>query len=72
MIGAEDGGEVDRVSVIVVPSAGLMRWEDPVTWVTLPSDTLPPGWEWESEPAAVPASSREAPKKSVTRKGRAS
>jgi hypothetical protein len=29
-IRAEDGGEVftDRVSVIVVPSAGLMRWED--------------------------------------------
>ena len=35
-IPAEDGGEV-RVSVIVVPSAGLMRWEDGVTWVTLPS-----------------------------------
>src|SRR3954454_13948154 len=36
-IPAEDGGEV-RVSVIVVPSAGLMRWEDGVTWVTLPSE----------------------------------
>ena len=34
---AEDGG--DRVSVIVVPSAGLMRWEDGVTWVTLPSES---------------------------------
>jgi hypothetical protein len=30
----------DRVvSVIVVPSAGLMRWEDGVTWVTLPSES---------------------------------
>jgi hypothetical protein len=41
-IPAEDGGEVstDRVvSVIVVPSAGLMRWEDGVTWVTLPSES---------------------------------
>ena len=41
-IRAEDGGEVstDRVvSVIVVPSAGLMRWEDGVTWVTLPSES---------------------------------
>jgi len=37
-IRAEDGGEV-RVSVIVVPSAGLMRWEDGVTWVTLPSES---------------------------------
>jgi hypothetical protein len=37
-IPAEDGGEV-RVSVIVVPSAGLMRWEDGVTWVTLPSES---------------------------------
>lgn len=40
-IPAEDGGEVftDRVSVTVVPSAGLMRWEDGVTWVTLPSES---------------------------------
>ena len=37
-IRAEDGGEV-RVSVIVVPSAGLMRWEDGFTWVTLPSES---------------------------------
>jgi hypothetical protein len=37
-IRAEYGGEV-RVSVIVVPSAGLMRWEDGVTWVTLPSES---------------------------------
>jgi hypothetical protein len=37
-IRAEDGGEVP-VSVIVVPSAGLMRWEDGVTWVTLPSES---------------------------------
>ena len=39
-IRAEDGGEVftDRVSVTVVPSAGLMRW-DSVTWVTLPSES---------------------------------
>jgi hypothetical protein len=40
-IRAEDGGEVstDRVvSVIVVPSAGLMRW-DGFTWVTLPSES---------------------------------
>jgi hypothetical protein len=38
-IRAEDGGKVftDRVSVIVVPSAGLMRWEDGLIWVTLPS-----------------------------------
>jgi len=28
----------DRVSVTVVPSAGLMRWEDGSTWVTLPSE----------------------------------
>src|SRR5215203_5234400 len=34
---AEDGG--DRVSVNVVPSAGLMRWEDGMTWVTLPSES---------------------------------
>jgi hypothetical protein len=38
-IRAEDGGEVDRVSVTVVPSAGLMRLEDGVTWVTLPSES---------------------------------
>ena len=32
-IPAEDGGEVfNRVSVTVVPSAGLMRWEDGVPW----------------------------------------
>ena len=37
-IPAEDGGEV-RVSVVVVPSAGLMRWEDGVLWVTLPSES---------------------------------
>ena len=39
-IRAEDGGEVftDRVSVTVVPSAGLMRWDDG-TWVTLPSES---------------------------------
>jgi hypothetical protein len=39
-IRAGDGGEVftDRVSVTVVPSAGLMRWEDG-TWVTLPSES---------------------------------
>ena len=35
---AEDGG-TDRVSVIVVPSAGLMRWEDGFTWVTLPRES---------------------------------
>jgi hypothetical protein len=29
----------DRVSVTVVPSAGLMRWEDGSTWVTLPSES---------------------------------
>ena len=39
-IRAEDGGEVftDRVSVTVVPSAGLMRWDDGI-WVTLPSES---------------------------------
>jgi hypothetical protein len=37
-IPAEDGSEV-RVSVVVVPSAGLMRWEDGVLWVTLPSES---------------------------------
>jgi hypothetical protein len=39
-IRAEDGGEVftDRVSVTVVPSAGLMRAEEG-TWVTLPSES---------------------------------
>jgi hypothetical protein len=37
-IRAKDGGEV-RHSVIVVPSAGLMRWEDGFTWVTLPSES---------------------------------
>ncbi len=40
-IRAEDGGEVftDRVSVTVVPSAGLMRFEDGFTWVTLPRES---------------------------------
>ena len=41
-IRAEHGGEgFDRVSVIVVPSAGLMRAEDGFgfTWVTLPSES---------------------------------
>ena len=40
-IRAEDGGEVftDRVSVTVVPSAGLMRAEDGLSWVTLPSES---------------------------------
>ena len=38
-IRAEDGGEGDRVSVTVVPSAGLMRAEDGLTWVTLPSES---------------------------------
>jgi hypothetical protein len=43
-IRAEDGGEVftDRVSVTVVPSAGLMRVGDAdgvVVWVTLPSES---------------------------------
>ena len=39
-IRAEDGGEVftGRVSVTVVPSAGLLRWEDGL-WVTLPSES---------------------------------
>jgi len=37
-IRAQDGGKA-RVSVIVVPSAGLMRWEDGFTWVTLPSES---------------------------------
>src|SRR3954470_13171546 len=37
-IPAEDGGKV-RISVIVVPSAGLMRSEDRFTWVTLPSES---------------------------------
>ena len=40
-IRADDHGEgfTDRVSVIVVPSAGLMRWEDGFTWVTLPNES---------------------------------
>ena len=40
-IRAEYGGEVstDRVSVAVVPSAGLMGWEDGFSWVTLPSES---------------------------------
>ena len=40
-IRADDGGGVftDRVSVIVVPSAGLMRWKDGFTWVALPSES---------------------------------
>jgi hypothetical protein len=37
-IPAEERGEVDRVSVVVVPSAGLMRVGDGV-WVTLPSQS---------------------------------
>ncbi|HZG48305.1 MAG TPA: hypothetical protein VEY90_02180, partial [Thermoleophilaceae bacterium] len=37
-IRADDGGE-DRVSVTVVPSAGLMGWEDGFSWVTLPSES---------------------------------
>jgi hypothetical protein len=37
-IRAEDGGEVDRVSVTVVPSAGLLGW-DWATWVTLPRES---------------------------------
>jgi hypothetical protein len=39
-IRAEDGGEVftERVSVAVVPSAGLLGW-DGFIWVTLPSDS---------------------------------
>ena len=41
-IRAENGGEVHRVSVTVVPSAGLMRVGDAdgvVVWVTLPSQS---------------------------------
>ena len=41
-IPAEERGEVVRVSVTVVPSAGLMRVEDAdgvVVWVTLPSES---------------------------------
>ena len=40
-IRAEYGGEVstDRVSVAVVPSAGLMGWEDGFSWVSLPSES---------------------------------
>ena len=41
-IPAEERGEVDRVSVTVVPSAGLMRVGDAdgvVVWVTLPSES---------------------------------
>ena len=39
-IPAEERGEVDRVSVTVVPSAGLMRVGDGVSvWVTLPSES---------------------------------
>ena len=37
-IRAEDGG-TDRISVTVVPSAGLMGAEDGFTWVTLPSES---------------------------------
>ena len=37
-IRAEDGGKV-RVSVIVVPSAGLMFSRDKAVWVTLPSES---------------------------------
>jgi hypothetical protein len=37
-IRAEHGGKV-RASVIVVPSAGLMRWKDGFTWVALPSES---------------------------------
>jgi hypothetical protein len=37
-IRAEDGGKV-RVSVIVVPSAGLMFSRDKSVWVTLPSES---------------------------------
>jgi hypothetical protein len=37
-IPAEDGGEVFRAYVTVVPSAGLMRWEDG-TWLVLPSES---------------------------------
>ena len=32
------GGEF-RVSVTVVPSAGLIQWKDEITWVTLPSES---------------------------------
>ena len=39
-IRAEDGFTDRVVSVTVVPSAGLMRWEDGVTWVTLPSESI--------------------------------
>ena len=39
----DDGGKVftDRVSVSVVPSAGLMRWDEDgfIFWVTLPSES---------------------------------
>ena len=38
-IPAEERGEVFRVSVTVVPSAGLMRVGDGVVWVTLPSES---------------------------------
>src|SRR4051812_45898760 len=38
MIRAEDGG-LDRVFVIVVPSAGLNALEDGSEWVTLPSES---------------------------------
>ena len=40
-IPTEDGGEVstDRVSVIVVPSAGLIQFEDISPWLTLPSES---------------------------------
>jgi hypothetical protein len=40
-IPAEDGSEVstDRVSVIVVPSAGLIQFEDISPWLTLPSES---------------------------------
>ena len=34
-----DGGGKARASVIVVPSAGLMRWKDGFTWVALPSES---------------------------------
>src|SRR3954447_6314122 len=37
-IRAEDGGKV-RVSVVVVPSAGLMFSRDKSVWVTLPSES---------------------------------
>ena len=39
MIRAEERGEVDRVSVTVVPSAGLMGVGDGEVWVTLPSES---------------------------------